>query len=290
MIAHSAIQTISSTQLPEGLQCLPQPVSSLFIQGDNWQELITKQCIAVVGSRRVTPYGRLVTEKLTRGLVRHGVVIISGLAIGVDSIAHTAALEAGGSTIAVLPSSLDCIYPSRHEALAHRIYKNNGVLVSEYPSGTRAQKWSFIERNRLIAGLAQAVLVTEAAAKSGTLHTAEFALEQGKDVLAVPGNITSATSLGTNALIQNGAQLVTSERDVLEALGLQPVLDTPQTAQGDTPDEQVLLDLMTRHIYDSAELLAKSALTVQRFNQALTMLEIKGIITRTADTTWTITA
>lgn len=199
----------------EVLKQLAQPVNNLFYSGD--LSTLDGPIVAIVGSRDVTTYGKKATYKLAYDLAKAGVVIISGLAIGVDSIAHQASLDAGGRTIAVLPSCLEAIYPKRHFDLANNIVKNGGLLLSEYPKGQAGpQKYQFIARNRLIAALSNAVIVTEAKKKSGSLHTANFALEQGIDVYAVPGEIYSPNSEGTNQLIQNGAGLVTDAQELID--------------------------------------------------------------------------
>ncbi len=202
------------------LSQLAQPVRELFYTG-NLLELLERPCVAIVGSRKVTDYGIAVTTQLAKELTQAGVVIISGLALGVDSIAHQAALDAGGKTIAILPAGLDQIYPSRHQRLAEDIVRQGGALASEFPTGQgRPQKYQFIARNRIIAALSQGLLITEAARKSGSLHTANFALEQGIEVFAVPGSILNQTSDGTNELIKNGAAPVTNVRDILEVLNM----------------------------------------------------------------------
>jgi DNA processing protein len=243
--------------------------------------------VGIVGSRKVTPYGRAVTEKLARELAEQGIVIVSGLALGVDSIAHQACLEGRGGTIAVLPSSVEEVYPVAHRPLARRILERGGALVSEYPTGTPALRQNFIARNRLIAGLSDALLVTEAALKSGSLHTAGFALEQGKTVLAVPGNINSPTSEGTNNLLRTGAILVTSADDVLAALHLKRRVSKRQPV-GETPAEQAILDLLAGGVQDGDQLQVRSGLAIELFNQSLTMLEINGDIKAMGGNQWTL--
>src|SRR5687767_2661656 len=159
--------TLTSSDFPEVLRHIPQPPKELFVAGGQLSELLKRPLVTVVGSRKVSAYGKTVTTKLAGELARAGVVIVSGLAIGVDAIAHRAALEAGGLTIAVLPGSLDDIYPSSHYQLAMRIIEQGGALLTEYPPGTRTYPGNFIARNRLASGLSQAVLITEAAEKSG---------------------------------------------------------------------------------------------------------------------------
>jgi DNA processing protein len=214
------------------------------------------------------------------------VVIVSGLALGVDSIAHIAALEAKGTTLAVLPSSLHDIYPRGHYALAKRLLQSGGALMSEYDQPSRIYPQQFIARNRLVAGIADLVLVTEAAIKSGTIHTTRFALEQGKDVFAVPGPITNTLSGGTNQLIKSGAGVATSVTDILTSLGIQPAQKT--LLHSDNPNEQRIIELLARDIHDGAEILQDSALSVQAFNQALTMLEITGVIRALGGNQWAL--
>ncbi len=261
---------------PEPLRDIPSPPKQLYCRGVSLQELLTRPRVAIVGSRRVTPYGRQITEKLASQLAERDIVIISGLAIGIDAIAHQAALTAGGVAIAVLPGPVDQVYPTTNQSLADEILTKGGALVSEYASGEISYKQNFVARNRLVAGLAQALLITEAAEKSGSLHTARFALEQGKDVLAVPGNITSATSVGTNNLLKSGAAPVTSYIDVLHVLGLEDRATPAKTVRGRNVQEQAVIDLLARGVSDGEQLLEQSRLTISEFNQVLTMLEING--------------
>lgn len=277
--------TLNPVSIPERLQRLPQPPKQLFVQG-YLEALLESPCVAIVGSRKVSTYGRQVTEQFARVLAERGVTIISGLAFGVDSIAHRAALEAGGKAIAVLPTPLDRIYPASHRQLATDLLEQGGALVTEYASDDDTYPSSFVARNRLIAGLADATLIPEAALKSGSLHTARFTLELGKDVLAVPGNITSPVSEGTNNLVRVGATPITSVDDLLFALKLPA--NAPQKPKGQTPAEQTILDLLAAGISDGAELLQRSRLAVESFNQSLTMLEIKGIIRNLGTNHWSL--
>jgi DNA processing protein len=215
-------------------------------------------------------------------------VIISGLALGVDALAHRSALEVGGTTLAVLPRPLEHIYPSTHRQLAKQIVDNGGTLVSEYPEDTPFSKVTFIARNRLVSALAQVLLITEAAEKSGSLHTARFALEQGRDVLAVPGSIFSPTSVGTNNLIKAGATPVTDYADVLHALHLEDAIPHDHKPTSGNPAEQVILDLLAAGERDGDVLQTKSGLAIQEFNQALTMLEITGKIRSLGTNKWSL--
>jgi DNA processing protein len=278
---------LESEQLPAKLAGIPDPPKKIYVAGADLHQLLTKPAVAIVGSRKVSAYGKTVTTQLAIELARAGVVIISGLAIGVDGIAHRAALEAGGLTLAVLPSGLDHIYPGSHYQLAQQIVEQGGALISEYPENSIAYKMNFISRNRLVSGLSDAVLITEAAEKSGTLHTADFALQQGREVLAVPGNITSPTSAGTNNLLKSGATPVTGVKDILHALGLETT-EQKQAPKSHNPQEQVLLDLLFSGIQDGSELHLASKLDVSLFNQTLTMLEIRGQIRALGNNRWAL--
>lgn len=277
---------LNSPQYPEILKQIPDPPKQLYVMGD-LQGLLARPRLCVVGSRRVSVYGRQVTGRLVREAAAQGIVIVSGLAFGVDAIAHQATLEAGGHTIAVLPCGLDKVYPVSHSALAQRILESGGALVSEYPEGTTPRLWSFTARNRIVSGLSDAVLITEAAAKSGTMHTANFALEQGKTVMAVPGNITSALSEGTNNLIKSGAAPVTSVADISVALGVEAGHQT-ELPLGANEQESALLELLASGVTDSSELLRRSELPPAIFNTTLTMLEISGRIRPLGAGHWTI--
>lgn len=279
--------TLTSSDFPEVLKNISTPPRELYVRGAALSQILNRPCVTVIGSRKVSAYGVSVTTTLTAELARAGVVIVSGLAIGVDAIAHRAALDAGGLTVAVLPGGVDDIYPRSHHQLAMRILEQGGALISEYPFGMPAYPGNFIARNRIASGLSQAVLITEAAAKSGTLHTARFALEQGKDVLAVPGNITSPTSAGTNNLIKTGATPVTSADDIFHILGIQAKAPALRP-RGSTPAEQALINLLAGGESDGDTLFTQSKLTVSLFNQTLTMLEITGKIRSLGANKWTL--
>lgn len=210
------------------------------------------------------------------------------MALGVDSVAHRAALEVGGTTVAVLPSPIEKIYPASHTRLAAQIVEHGDTLISEYPEGTDMFRTRFIARNRLIAGVATVLLITEAAEKSGSLHTARFALEQGKDVLAVPGSIFNLTSVGTNNLLKSGAAPVTSYLDILHVLGIEESTAATAATTSGSSEEQLLLKLLADGHRDGEELLFASKLDVTAFNQALTMLEITGRIRSLGANKWSI--
>jgi DNA processing protein len=279
--------TLTTSVVPNKLRNISQPPGRLYTLGGDVNELLLRPCLTIVGSRKVSAYGKAVTAALAEDLAKAGVLIISGLALGVDSIAHRAALEAGGLTLAVLPSPLSRIYPSSHAQLAQRIVAQGGALVSEYGPGEQIYPSNFIARNRITSGLGDVLLITEAAEKSGTLHTARFALEQGKEVLAVPGNITSATSAGTNNLIKTGATPVTSAADIFHALGIQPTAAAP-APKGADEHEQALLDLLAAGVADGGALLDQSGQDAALFAQTLTMLELRGHIRPLGGNQWAL--
>jgi DNA processing protein len=279
--------TLTSSDYPEILREIGQPPKQLYILG-SITELLVMPRLAVIGSRKVSIYGRQVTQQLVRDAAARGIVIVSGLALGVDGIAHQAAIEAGGKTIAVLPTGLDKIYPASHHQLAKKILETGGALITEYPTGTEPFKTNFIARNRIVSGISDGVLITEAAEKSGTLHTANFALEQGKTVMAVPGNINSPLSAGTNNLIKAGAIPITNTQDIFHALDLNVGAQLTMDVVGATKEESILLELLASGFTESAELLTKSGLDPSVFNQTMTMLEINGKARPLGAGHWTI--
>jgi len=279
--------TLTSSGYPDSLRHIPHQPAALYVQGD--PAVLSSTFVAVVGTRKITAYGHTITRRLVGQLVRSGIGIASGLALGVDAAAHEAALEAGGCTIAVLPGGLDMIYPAHHRSLARRILESGGALVSEYPFGTRLFRSHFIARNRIVAGLSRAVLIPEAGEKSGTLHTVRFALEQGKDVLAIPGNITSTASAGTNNLIKTGATPITCTADMFFALGMSQQAKNTQPPRGDSPAEQAILNALAAGEHDGERLLRQSLLGVDTFNQTMTLLELRGILRPLGADKWTLT-
>lgn len=276
----------TSDNYPKKLHDISTKPKQLYYLGSLPDEKSYK--IAVVGSRKVTKYGCYVTQTIVSELARLGVVIISGLALGVDGLAHKAALESNGLTVAVMPCGLDQIYPATHRALAKDILKNNGVLVSEYEEGAPPLVQHFPARNRIVSGMADAVLVIEAAARSGTSITAGFALEQGKTVMAVPGNINSPMSAGTNNLIKTGAFPVASAQDVLNACGIVDLMAPNKKNRGDNKDEQNILDVLSEGPLDGDSLLVKTDMDSSQLNKSLTMLELKGIIRNQGSNIWTL--
>jgi len=244
--------------------------------------------VAIVGSRKPTAYGKEVTHKFAYELASRGIIIISGLALGVDAIAHRAALEAGGKTIAVLANGVDTIYPANHKNLANDIINCGGAIISEYEPGVSARSFQFLARNRIVSGLSDAIIVTEAAIRSGTLSTVSHALEQGREVFVVPGNITSPLSAGCNNLIKQGAHPITCTEDILEIIA--PNLLQPQSilALGANPQESIIIELLQSGIRDGDELQSQSGIDASEFAQTITMMEITGTIRGLGGNQWTL--
>ena len=262
---------------PKRLKELDQPPPLIYTQGeiipdDEWS-------VAIVGTRRVTAYGRQVAEDIAGSLARNGLTIISGLARGVDSIAHQAALNAGGRTIAVLGSGLDRIYPPENRRLAEQI-KASGVLISEYSPSTPPEASNFPQRNRLISGLSLAVIVVEAGIKSGALITANFAADQGREVFAVPGNITSPGSMGTNRLISNGAHPMLGADQVLEILELGLVAEhrSARVALPSDALEAQLFETLGGEPLHIDEITNRTEIPVEKVTATLALMELKGMV------------
>ena len=243
--------------------------------------------VAIVGARRNTRYGEEVAYKMAFELARRGVVVVSGLALGIDSIAHRAALDAGGVTVAVLGTPIDQIYPRQHEGLAKEIIERGGAVFSEYAPGEKVfPKTSFLARNRLISGLADVVVIVEAAAKSGTLSTAMHALDQGKDLFAVPGNITSPLSEGCNKLINQGAIPYTGVDDIMRILCPQRKKWAQPVIFGDNAEETGILKAISDGVSDGEQIMERLKMTASTFNQTVTLMEIKGLIRSLGANRW----
>lgn len=279
----NTIQTKDNRFL-QGLEQVAKAPEKLYFIGQLPED--TPPVVAIVGTRKPTPYGQEVTHRLAYELAQQGVIILSGLALGIDSIAHRAALEAKGVTIAILANGLDYFYPRSHVQLANEIIAQGGAVMSEYEPHIEARKFRFLERNRLISGLSDAIVITEATTRSGTLNTASHALEQGRDVFAVPGNITSPLSAGCNALIKQGAHPVTSSEDILQVIKPNAATQLHQYALGDTEEEHTILQLLKKGVRDGELLQHHSKLDASSFNQAITMMEIKGTIRALGANQW----
>ena len=248
--------------------------------------------VAIVGSRKPSAYGREVTEQLASDLAKAGCIIVSGLALGIDGIAQRAALEAGGTVIGVIPNELPDISPQTNYKLAMNIIKNGGAILSEWKKGDGkvVNRWSFLERNRLVSGLADAVIITEAAERSGTLNTAAHALSQGRDVFAVPGNITSPLSAGCNALLKQGAYPATEAKDILHIIAPEQLKKSSQNQLplGSSPEETIIINLIASGVRSGDQLQQQSGLSASNFSTALTMLEINGVIKPLGANNWTL--
>ncbi|MBR3220255.1 DNA-processing protein DprA [Candidatus Saccharibacteria bacterium] len=232
--------------------------------------------VAIVGARKCTPYGAEIAYKAAYELAKLGVVVVSGMALGIDGEAHKGALAAGGVTVAVLGTAIDKLYPVCHQKLAEQIMKQ-GAVMSEYAPGTEMYAARFLERNRLIAGLADAVLVVEANERSGSLNTATHALEQGKDLFAVPGDITRPLSRGCNKLIQQGAYPYTEPADILQTLFPVSMRKLKQPSLlGDNEEESAVLKAIAAGVRDGERIAKQLEWGPAQFNQVITMLEIKG--------------
>lgn len=244
-----------------------------------WGELRPQDrwATAIVGTRRATPYGKAVTQQIAAALAQNGISIVSGLARGIDGVAHRAALDAGGRTLAVLGSGLDRLYPPEHRKLA-RAVAQAGAVLTDYPLGTEPEGRNFPPRNRIISGLSLAVIVVEAGASSGALITADFALDQSRDVFAVPGDLYKPSSEGTNRLIQMGAHPLLSPEDVLEVLNLELVARQEQIATEMPEDdvERLVYKALGKEPVHVDELRAQCGLPVEEITASLAMLELKG--------------
>jgi DNA processing protein len=254
------------------LAAIHDPPPGLYIRGRGEEDVLVRPAVAVVGARSCSSYGRSVSRSLSRELAAAGLVVVSGMARGIDGEAHRGALEARGTTVAVLGCGIDRDYPAAHAELARRICER-GLIVSEYEPGIEPAPWRFPARNRIIAGLCEAAIVVEARERSGALITADFALEEGRDVFAVPGEITSSLSAGANALLRLGAIPLTSAADVLELFELTPL--TPDVAPLG-PDAEALLARLRDGAFTGDELVRMAGVEPAAASAALMELELGG--------------
>ncbi|MEK7077163.1 MAG: DNA-processing protein DprA, partial [Patescibacteria group bacterium] len=230
-------------EFPSLLREIPWPPFGIYVRGTLPES--GTHALAIVGTRKATEEGRGLAREFSYALARAGFTIVSGLALGIDAEGHRGALEAGGKTVAVFATGVDTPYPRMHEKLAEKILSQGGALVSEYPPGSPAFPYRFIERNRIVSGLAHGTLIIEAPKRSGTLATARFALDQNREVLVVPGPARHVNFLGSHKLIRSGATLVTSPEEILEAFGLGNAADA-ETARCETPEEELIVSALTR--------------------------------------------
>jgi DNA processing protein len=273
-LSANAVHTLARREpsYPPLLAELHVPPDQLFVRGD--VDVLPETGVAVVGARSCSAYGAQVARSLARELSAAGRVVVSGLARGIDGEAHRGALEGGGRTVAVLGCGIDRDYPRSHAELARRIV-SSGAVVSEYQPGIEPAPWRFPARNRIIGGLALATVVVEARERSGALITADFALELGRDVFAVPGEITSGLSAGTNDLLRQGAAPLTSVRDVLDALGIE--LEPSRTASSVSDAAAAVLAILGNGAAGADELTRASGLSSGEVAAALVELELSGL-------------
>ncbi len=279
-VAQAGAQAITweDENYPPRLRHIHNPPPLLYVKGgiiprDEW-------AVAVVGTRNPSHYGKQVVDQIAGDLARNGITVISGLARGIDSLGHRAALEAGGRTIAVLGSGIDIIYPAEHTKLARAIIEK-GALVTEYPLGTPPEGGNFPPRNRIISGLALGTVIVEAGERSGALITADYTLEQGRELFAVPGNIVARKSRGTNSLIQEGgAKLIFSVEDIMEELNL-TMIEEHREVQEILPEnetESMILGLVSQEPVHVDEIGRKSGLPIAQVTSTLALMELKGLV------------
>ena len=277
--ANVTVITQAEKSYPATLREIHNSPALLYLRG-NVEALNTDHAVAIVGTRKISAYGKQVTGKLASDLAAAGVVIVSGLALGVDEWAHRAAVEANAATVAVLGSGIDdnSIYPPANRMLARKIMDGAGAVISELPLGAQPLKLHFPYRNRIIAGLSRGVIVIEADLKSGALITAKQALEENRQVFAVPGSIFNQMSLGPNNLLKMGAQAVTEASDILAALNLEHAVaeKSANTIIAETPSEAKLLKLLSNEPLHIDKIIKESGLTAAEASSTLTLMEIKG--------------
>lgn len=268
--------TIVSDNYPELLKNTTEPPTVLYYRGN--VKLLNSNCVAIVGTRRISRYGSDVTKNFSAALAKQGLTIVSGLCDGVDTAAHVSCVEAGGKTIAVLGSGLNEIYPATNTNLAKKIIESGGLIISEYKPNEKPRTFYFPVRNRIIAGLSKAVLITEATLKSGSMHTKNYALEYGREVFAVPGRITDIYSEGCNMIIQNcQTAIALSPKTILDFFGKKFVENKKDIVQLGLLDELILSIIDVNEVHYE-EILAKSKVDSKTLNTCLMRLELKGII------------
>ena len=265
------IQDENYPKLLKGIKNAPEVI---YYRGEMKSE---ENCFAVVGTRRFSPYGKQVALEMAGDLAEAGLIIVSGLAPGIDTFCHTAAVERRKRTIAVLGTGVDekSIYPQSNLKLAQKILETGGALISEYPPGQRGTQFTFPQRNRIISGLSLGILVVEAKQKSGALITAHYAFEQNRKVFAIPGPIHSLNSKGCHYLIKRGAKLVESANDILKDLNL-PLKELSSFYEGETEEENLILNVLKEEVLDIDKIIEKTKLSAAKVASTLAILEIKG--------------
>ena len=279
---NARILTLLDPDYPPLLREIDDPPAVLYLNGEG--KIDTTRTIAIVGTRRASGYGRAMAHKLAMELARSGIAVVSGLALGIDTAAHRGALAGNGRTIGVLGSGLGHLYPADNARLARKIIDSGGLVLSEFPIDTRPTKWTFPQRNRVISGLSRGVVVVEAPEKSGALITARLALEQGREVFAVPGLVTSAVSKGTNRLIQDGARLVMHVDDILsefpDLVGLlsPTAAETKDQARSLTPVQQRVYDLIGLEPTHIDDIIARGNVSPTEAAHTLLILQMENLI------------
>jgi DNA processing protein len=277
-----SLLTLEDKEYPENLKTISDPPSVLYLKGDLKKE--DRISLAIVGTRTASDYGLRIAEKLAKELSEHGITIVSGLAMGIDSAAHKGAIKSKGRTIAVFGNSLEEVHPRSNQKLAGEILRSGGCLMSEFPLGTKPEKWTFPRRNRIISGLSLGVIVVEGAQDSGALITARFGLEQGKEVFAVPGSIETNKSIAPHSLIKDGAKLIENTQDIFEELKhLLPATKEKRTAEFKnfdalTHDEKKVLDFLSLEPLHIDEISEKTDINMQSLSALLLNLELNGFI------------
>ncbi len=277
------IITIKDKKYPELLKKIGKGVPEKLYYKGSWDEEIFENCLAVVGSRRLTSYGRKMTEQLVTEIASAGVTIVSGFMYGGDEAAHKTAVEAGSRTIAVMPCGIDMIHPEYQEELYNKILDNKGLIISEYEGNFPPANWTYPKRNRIVAGLSKAVLVVEAGLNSGTLITAEYAKKFGRKIFAVPGPLTSEVSKGTAQLIKEGAEVVTEARDILKYYNKSSAwlsqagdLAKPSLEMGKI--EQEIINQLQKEPLEADGLARLLGMSVSKIGTTLSLMQLKGFI------------
>ncbi|MBN1647636.1 MAG: DNA-processing protein DprA [Spirochaetales bacterium] len=271
---------LNSEEYPKALRWIKDPPPVLYYRGE-WDSGIFEHCLGVVGSRKMTNYGKLICREYVRRAASYGITIVSGFMYGIDANAHQAALDGKGRTIAVMPCGIDLVHPSYQKELHEKIIAQGGLVVSEYADDTPPALWTYPRRNRIIAGLSSHLLVIEAGVKSGALITAGIALKYHKKILAIPGPLTSAVSKGTNQLIKNGAAIVTSAQDVLNEYGILSQeslsVNTKSSARLSAPEKSILT-LLESGPADADSIIRTTGKGPEKINAALSTLSLNNLI------------
>ncbi|MBO7218449.1 MAG: DNA-processing protein DprA, partial [Clostridia bacterium] len=281
------IMTYFSVDYPDLLKEIDTPPIILYCKGN--VKLLNSPCVGVVGTRRATKYGKEVTYDMVKDIASSGITVVSGLADGIDEVAHNATLDVKGKTIAVIASGFNYIYPSANQPLYNKILSNGGLVVTEYKMNEKPQSYNFPVRNRIIAGLSKAVIVAEATEKSGSMHTKNYALDYGREVFAIPGRVTDIYSNGCNKLIKNGqATMLLSSKDVVDFYGIELQSNKENKVLQLSLEESCVYELLKTGEMHYNELLTASGLEPRKLNTLLMRLEINGVIKKLAGNVYSI--